>query len=114
VKKSSRWGSTRFLFTEAYTPSLSITFYSAKDATITLGVSNDNGELYSVTVEAKKGFNSVSYPLEIQESKHARLSKKDRALFSAAANGSYYLPKGAYSLTLSSSDGKSTQTLKIE
>ena len=114
VKKSNRWGSARFLFAEAYTPSVSITFYSAKDTSITLGVSDDNSELYSATVEAKKGFNSVSYPLEVQESKRARLSKKDRALFSAAANGSYYLPKGAYSLTLSSSDGKITQTLKVE
>ena len=98
VRHSSRWGSSRSQYTEAIEPETTIVMFSNSNAKKTIKIlSKDGDELNSMMVDAEKGYNYLSYNLELSEQGRKILMKVDKELkIAKASNGKYYLPKGKY------------------
>ena len=74
-------------------------------------LSKDGAELNSMSVDVDKGYNYISYNLELSEQGRKALMKSDKELKIAKANnGKYYLPKGVY--TVQVGDAKTKLELK--
>ncbi|MGA0987410.1 MAG: glycosyl hydrolase [Flavobacteriaceae bacterium] len=114
MRFSSRWGNARALFELPYTPKTSLSYYSATDQPVSLSVLLEGRELYRLSEQAYSGFNAIDYSVEIDQSLLEKLPKKSREAFKPAKNGSYYLPKGEYSLVLTGNKGQSTATFTVE
>ncbi|MGB0836665.1 MAG: WD40/YVTN/BNR-like repeat-containing protein [Flavobacteriaceae bacterium] len=112
VRYSSRWGSSWGRWYEAMEPEISVVAYSGSAAKLTLEVLGDNDYLLQrLSVDGTKGFNYISYDLSMSEAWMKKYAKKNKGFKAKkAANGTYYLPKGNYTLRI----GKSTQTLEIK
>ena len=114
MRYSSRWGSSRALFELAYTPETRLSYYSATDQLVSLTVLFEGHELYRLSEQAHSGFNAIDYSIEIDQTLLEKLPKKSREAFKPAKNGSYYLPKGEYSLVITGNKGQSTATFTVE
>ena len=112
VSHSRRWGSAWNKWTDAFEPSVSVSFYSNAKATQGINVLSEDGTLLnSVSVEADKGFNYATYDLTINEAGKQALTKANSKLkINKAGNGKYYLPKGKYTIKV----GNETTALVIE
>lgn len=112
VRYSNRWGSTRNQWSDAFEPEVTLTFFSATSGNKTIKVfSKDGSELNQISVNADKGFNYVHYNLELtKKGRKALMSENKSATINEADNGTYYLPKGEYTIEV---DGSKT-VLKIK
>ena len=112
MRYSSRWGSSWGRWYEAMEPEISVVAYSGSAVKLTLEVLGENGYLLQrLSVDGTKGFNYISYDLSMSEAWMKKYAKKNKGFKAKkAANGTYYLPKGSYTLRI----GKSTQTLEIK
>ncbi len=98
--KSSRWGSGWNDWSDVFEPNLTIPFYVAKAGSYTMTIKNKEGILLnSLSVKADAGFNQVDYKLDINSKKTKAYLKKHKDL-KKAKNGTYYLPKGKYTVAL--------------
>ena len=108
VRHSSRWGSSFGSWSKPFTPSTSISFYTNSSGSKTIKILSDkNSELNEIKVNADKGFNSADYDLSITEAgRKALLKENSSAEINKADNGTYYLPKGVYTIQI---DGEKTK-----
>lgn len=99
---SNRWGSSFNSWSDAYTPSVSIQYYSNGSGQKTIKIlSEKNTLLNELKVEADKGFNTSSYDLSITESGKKALEKENTSVeINKSGNGLYYLPKGVYTIQI--------------
>jgi len=116
IRYSSRWGSSWSKWLKPYEPSTTIKFYSANSGKRTIIIrSNKNEQLNTIEVEVSKGFNYVDYDLTISEKGRKKLLKENTSIdINKAKNGKYYLPKGNYTVEISSRKLKKSTDLIIE
>ncbi|MBO3115385.1 glycosyl hydrolase [Winogradskyella sp. DF17] len=102
IRYSRRWGNAWSQFSEAYEPQTEIKFYSSSSGERSMTVMSQSGiEVNQIKVPVEKGFNFVTYNLELTEKGRKELMKADKDLdITKASNGKYYLPKGKYILEM--------------
>jgi len=102
LRHSNRWGSSWSQWMDAFEPEVSLQFYSNISGSETVQImSEDGAELYSMNTDVDKGFNYISYNLELSEKGRKALMKGDKELVvNKASNGKYYLPKGNYKVKI--------------
>lgn len=102
VRHSRRWGNARSQFFEPYEPQFDIQFYSSYSGVRSVKITSQSGiEVNQIEVPVEKGFNYVTYNLELTEKGRKALMKSSKDLdIPQASNGNYYLPKGKYILNL--------------
>ncbi len=112
---SSRWGSIRNQYSEAFEPSMSIPFYSSKSGNMVIAIKTEKGDiLKQMTHKADQGLNYVEYDLTIEKSSAKNYKKyldsikkegDDPVELKEADNGMTYLKPGKYVVEMSK-DGK--------
>lgn len=112
MRYSSRWGSSWSKWFDAFEPEMDIVFYSNTSDKKTIKVLSENGDLLNeMSFDADKGFNYTSYDLTLTEKGRKALLKSNTSIdINKAKNGSYYLPKGKYTIQIGNE--KSSFTLK--
>ena len=102
IRYSSRWWSSFGRWSKPFTPSTSISFYTNSSGSKTIKILSDkNSELNEIKVNADKGFNSADYDLSITEAGRKALLKENSSVeINKADNGTYYLPKGVYTIQI--------------
>ena len=111
VKHSSRWGNSWSKWFEASEPEVKIQFYTKTAGTSTLKIlDEDKNVLYEKDITFDKGFNDLSYNLELSKKGIKLLEKDDEIEIKKADNDTYYLPKGDYTLQI----GKESTDLKLK
>ncbi len=116
VPFSKRWGSSRNAWSDTSTPEMSFIFYTKGKAKYTVEIQSEKGVVLNrFDMQADPGFNFGTYHLRVSEKGRALYEKKHKAsLLKKAKDGFYYLPKGAYSLIISSGKISEKQSFKIE
>ena len=112
VRHSNRWGNSWSQWLDAYEPEVSLKFYSNSEGLKTIKILTDDGiKVYQMTTDVDKGFNYVTYNLELSDKGRKALLKANKDLtVNKASNGKYYLPKGNYKVAI---DGETT-VLKLK
>lgn len=102
VRHSSRWGSSFSQWSDAFEPEIAIPFFSNSTGQKTIKILSGKGaELYSMSVNADKGFNYADYNLELTEKGKKALMKEHSKLdFRETGNKKNYLPKGIYTVEI--------------
>jgi photosystem II stability/assembly factor-like uncharacterized protein len=100
VRHSNRWGSSWSQWLDAYEPEVSVQFFSNTAGTEKVAVRSEDGNiLYEMSAKMDKGFNYLTYNMELSEKGRKALMKSDKDLvLNKASNGKYYLPKGSYNI----------------
>lgn len=111
VNSSSRWGSSRSQWSEAFTPEVNITLFSNSAKKKTVSIYADDVLVNSFSVNADNGFNTISYDVSFSNNGKRDYEKTNKdAKLTAAQNGVFYLPKGKYTVKV---DNES-QTLEVK
>jgi photosystem II stability/assembly factor-like uncharacterized protein len=115
VKASNRWGSTGFnQFGDYYEPEQNIQIYTPKSGEVKISVKSEDGKsLKEWNKDVDKGISVVNYNLSVSEKGKKALEKKDISI-EKADNGTYYLPKGKYRISISMGDQTSETVLEIK
>ena len=119
---SSRWGTIRNQYSEAFEPDVTIPFYTSKSGNMVIAIKTDKGDiLKQITNKADKGLNYLKYDLSIEKSSkkvyqkylNADLKEGDSPVeLKAGDNEMLYLQPGKYVVELSK-DGK-TEKIDLE
>ncbi|MEQ8471209.1 MAG: glycosyl hydrolase [Marinoscillum sp.] len=113
---SDRWGNKGYYWGDFNSPETQIEIYALNGGSATVSVSMEEQVLKSWTVDLDKGLNYVSYDYTLDSDQAEALSSSlelDEPL-EEKENGSYYLPEGAYTLTLKVSDEETSTELKVK
>jgi hypothetical protein len=109
IRASRRWGSSGFNAFGDFTfePEVQLQVYAPEGGEAEISVATEDGiKINSWNANVDKGVNVIAYNASISDEGAKALEKKDINL-SKAENGTYYLPKGSYKITLKVK-GKST------
>lgn len=104
VRYSNRWGSSYGGWSDTYEPSTTLSYYSNTSGTKTIKILSENNALLNqIEVAADNGFNYVNYDLTVTDKGRKALLKENSSIeVKKAENGSYYLPKGKYTIQIGS------------
>ena len=104
IKKDRRWGNSWGRWSSPFIPKVSIPYYLNSSKKVTINIYKDELLVASIVKDSDKGFNEASFDLSFSEKgRKAYLKKvKDQSL-KAAKNGTYFLPKGVYTVKIASS-----------
>jgi len=112
VRYSSRWGSSRSKWSQAFEPSTTFKFYANTSENLTIKIVSESGiELNTISVKTDIGFNYTDYDLTITEKGRKSFLKENTDIkIKKAKNGNYYLPKGKYTIQI----GSEKTTLEVK
>lgn len=114
VRSSRRWGSSFSRWSDVYTPSTNIQFYSPSGSEATILVTDEEGITYNeFTTDVDLGINIVEYDLSVSD-KGKKAMKKRGMEIEAADNGVCYLPKGMYTVKIFIEGKSGTAKLEIQ
>ena len=116
VKHSPRWGASYSQWRKPYTPAVNINLYSEKKTEYSLEIVSSKGAiLHQQKGELDPGYNRLNYDLSIAEvgQKNHKKKHKNTPLI-ASKNGIHYLPKGNYTVKISTAQHSSETKLIIE
>ena len=100
IRSSRRWGSSFSPWSDPFTPSINIQFYSPSGGEAKIMVSDDNGVTYNeFMVDVDLGINSIEYDMSVSE-KGVKAMKKRGMEIKKQDNAVYYLPKGEYTVKI--------------
>jgi photosystem II stability/assembly factor-like uncharacterized protein len=116
VRHRASWGSTWSKWLTPNVPKKDIYFHAKNAGTFTIKVLAENEVvLNEYKINADAGFNTWTYDLSITEKGRKKyLKKEEDASISKKKNGSYYAPKGTYTIEVSGNGGKDSMNLVIE
>ncbi|MBT8236798.1 MAG: glycosyl hydrolase [Bacteroidia bacterium] len=115
IKHSTRWGNTFWSWGEPSTPGLDVTFYSKNGGSHEFKVKTSNGVVVSETqMDADKGLNIISYDVAFSKEGKMAYRKKVKKDMKAASDGKTYLPKGEYTIQISTKNVEESLTFSIE
>lgn len=115
IRYSTRWGNSRGARSKPSTPGLDIDFYTSKSGRINAKImSMDGTEVSSVSVDADKGFNVLSYDVAFSKAGKSSYLKKNKTKLIAAQNGKTYLPKGKYQIEISGNGSTEKSEFEIK
>ena len=101
IRSSSRWGSSRSQWSTANTPKSTIDVFSNSANNATVTISSKDVVVNTMSVKLDKGFNAVSYDVSFsKKGKKAFEKANKKSKLRAAQNGTYYLPKGKYTVSV--------------
>ncbi|OUR93194.1 glycosyl hydrolase [Flavobacteriales bacterium 34_180_T64] len=102
TRHTSRWGSSYGMWSEAYTPTLTIPFYSNSKGEFVVKIKSEGGALLNkINVQADKGFNYTEYDLSLTSTGKTSLLNENSSIdIEKAENGKYYLPSGNYTIQI--------------
>ena len=104
IKKSRTWGNSWGRWSSPFIPKISIPYYLRSSKKVTIKIYKDELLVASTTKVSAKGFNEFSYDLSFSEEGRKAYLKKDKdQSLKAAKNGTYFLPKGVYTVKIESS-----------
>ncbi|MDA9992590.1 glycosyl hydrolase [Flavobacteriaceae bacterium] len=104
IKKSRTWGNSWGRWSTPFIPKISIPYYLRSSKKVTIKIYKDELLIASTTKVSAKGFNEFSYDLSFSERGRKAYLKKDKGQsLKAAKNGTYFLPKGVYTVKIESS-----------
>lgn len=115
IKASRRWGSTGFNNYGAYfQPNVPLQIFAPLGGKANISIASQSGiDLKSWEVSLIKGFNVVPYNASISKKGKKQLENEDISV-SQGANGTFYLPKGSYTVEVSIGDFTINKTLEIK
>lgn len=115
VRASRRWGSTGFNNYGAYfEPNISLQIFAPLEGKAEISVALENGTvLKSWELSLTKGFNVVGYNASISQKGKKQLEKEDVSVFKGV-NGTFYLPKGTYTVEVSTADFTINKTVEVK
>jgi len=117
IRASRRWGAESGFnqYGDYYEPSKKLQLYAPAEGTVDVLVTTKETSkaLKTWTVNVDKGFNTIDYQLDISEKGFKEL-KKEEIEVNKAANGSYYLPKGTYEVTVKMGGKTATKELEVK
>ncbi|MCY4672779.1 MAG: glycosyl hydrolase [Bacteroidetes bacterium] len=97
---SPNWGSHFVWWADYYEPEVIITYWSGSAGQVTVQVAGDeDAVLRTITDEAERGLNFLSYDLSVDEASAGALMGEDEEPLEPGDNGVYYLTPGEYTLT---------------
>ena len=116
VKHSKNWGSTWSKWLEPYEPYITLQLYTSSETKATITILSDNKkELQQFTSQLDKGFNTIGYDLTITKKGKDNLEKGNNDLkISKQKNEKFYLPKGNYTIDISTKTAQKSVSLVIE
>ena len=115
IKHAKNWGSAWSSWAKPKTPGLDITFYSSTTNVYKAIVKSESGiEVSSAILNADPGVNIISFDVAFTKNGKANYIKKNKTKLVVAKNGKTYLPKGKYTVEISSEKQKETKTFTIE
>lgn len=104
IKKSRTWGNSWGRWSSPFIPKISIPYYLSSSKKVTIKIYKDELLVASIAKVSAKGFNELSYDLSFsEEGRKAYLKKFKEQSLKAAKNGTYFLPKGVYTVKIVSS-----------
>jgi len=104
IKKSRTWGNSWGRWSTPFIPKISIPYYLSSSRKVTINIYKDELLVASIVKDSDEGFNEVSYDLSFSEKGRKIYFKKfKKQSLKAAKNGTYFLPKGAYTVKIESS-----------
>ena len=104
IKKSRTWGNSWGRWSTPFIPKISIPYYLSSSRKVTINIYKDELLVASMVKDSDEGFNEVSYDLSFSEKgRKTYLKKFKEQSLKAAKNGTYFLPKGAYTVKIESS-----------
>ena len=111
VRKSNAWGSKFTSWRPAYEPSMTIPFYVNNSGKTTVSIYNGDVKVNEMEVNADNGYNEATFDISFSKSGLRAYEKANKkAKVSKAQNGTYYLPKGKYTVKIG--DAKSEFEVK--
>lgn len=111
VRKSGSWGRSWSMWRDAFTPEITIPFYSNSDKKVTLDIYTNDIKVNTIVVDATKGYNEAIFDVSFsKKGKKAYEKANKKSTLKAAKNGVVYLPKGKY--TVKSATSKSEFEIK--
>ncbi|MCW5518333.1 glycosyl hydrolase [Aureitalea sp. L0-47] len=114
IRSSRRWGSSFSTWSDTFTPSIDIQFYSPSGGEVTVMVTDDNGVTYNeFTSDVDLGINTIEYDLSVSEKGVKAMKKRGKEL-KKQDNGMYYLPKGEYTVKIFIEGKSDSTTLEIK
>jgi photosystem II stability/assembly factor-like uncharacterized protein len=99
---SNRWGNSWSEWSEPNEPELEIPFYTSNKGNKSIEIlSKDKIVLYTLKIDASRGYNFAIYDLSFSEKGLKEYQKKNKkSQLEKKNNGKYYLPKGEYSVKI--------------
>ena len=115
IKASRRWGSTGFNNYGAYfQPNVPLQIFAPLGGKANISIVSQNGkDLKSWEVSLIKGFNVVPYNASISKKGKKQLENEDISV-SQGSNGTFYLPKGSYTVEVSIGDFTINKPLEVK
>jgi len=116
IKKSNRWGSAGSQWRSVYTPNVDMIVYSHKDSSYKVKIQDAKGVVvHQSDGQLDGGYNYIGYDLTIQETHLKAYQKKYKNNpIEPAKNGEHYLPKGTYTIEISTPEEKESTSLTIK
>ncbi|MDC0870023.1 glycosyl hydrolase [Flavobacteriaceae bacterium] len=104
IKKSRTWGNSWGRWSTPFIPKISIPYYLDSSKKVTINIFKDELLVASIVKDSDKGFNEVNFDVSFSEKgRKAYLKKYTKQSLKAAKNGTYFLPKGVYTVKIESS-----------
>ena len=104
IKKSRSWGNSWGRWSSPFIPKISIPYYLDSSRKVTINIFKDELLVASIVKDSDEGFNEAIYDLSFSEKgRKAYLKKFTKQSLKAAKNGTYFLPKGVYTVKIASS-----------
>ena len=101
------WGSSRAQWSDAYTPSMTIPFYSKEAKTLAIDIYHKDVKVNTMRVNADAGYNEANFDLSFSKSGRKDFQKANKGTkIRAAQNGVYYLNNGDYTVKIGDAKGK--------
>ena len=104
IKKSRTWGNSWGRWSSPFIPKISIPYYLRSSRKVTINIFKEELLVASIVKDSDEGFNEFSYDLSFSEKgRKTYLKKFKEQSLKAAKNGTYFLPKGVYTVKIESS-----------
>ena len=114
IRASNRWGRSWSAFGTPYVPSTPIKWYQDQAGPVQITVDLEGAVALTTKVQGIKGLQEWSYSLNLDKDLVKSFEKKSKKSIKTASDGTYYLPKGSYTLRISNAKAESKQPLIIE
>ena len=104
IKKNRSWGNSWGRWSSPFIPKITIPYYLSSSRKVTIHIYKDELLVASIVKDSDEGFNEFSYDLSFSEKERKIYLKKFKEQsLKAAKNGTYFLPKGVYTVKIESS-----------
>lgn len=116
IRGSGRWGSSGFNAFGDFTfePTVMLQVFAPKSDAATISIKTEDGILLKAwETDLDKGVNVIEYNASISD-KGAKALQKNKITLNKAENGNYYLPKGVYTILVTSDKYAQSKILEIK